>query len=768
MKKEVYIVGRPYSLQTRLLLREGYSVSLLLCRSLKGRKVPFQTLYKKIYYVDFGSKARLFKDLKKHRIMPGLFTTLYENFITPLAWLNEYFKIAGSLTGKTAKDVTDKLSMRKKFADYDSRITPAFKPINNIKDLVKFATVHGFPLMLKPAALDKSRLVTKSQNLAELKKNYRHLIKNISKIYTESGRGKLHPQVIVEKFMRGTQHTVAALIDYQGKIYLEKEIADIVTASDVGIDDGHLFARILPSALTQTDQRKIRKVAKEGVRALGLRASPAHIEIIHTPSGPQIIEIGARIGGYRIQMYQAHGGTNLAVNEMRIKSGQNPLRKKQTVRPFCATIELFPQNKGLFKEISNLNRLKKLPSFQKISLKAKPGQPVGLARDGFKFAALILLQNKNAQQFWKDLDFVKNQVKIIIKSTKTPSPQKRLKIAHLVPDSITFPLTRPNGRYQWVFDLAVDQVREGLDVTIFCNADSDFGNSGIKKAALPGSLKMPDSRNQLLMKKALLDQSFDLYHSHFDNLHYQLAHLTDKPILFSQHLALSEETKDLHRRHHPKNVFAIPLSRHQKNQNLKYNLQTMSPVYHGIDLNLFTPSPVKQTGRFLFVGRITPQKGLAETLQFAVRHQLRLDIIGKLSPKDQSYWNKISHLVDGKKIRYLGTKKRHELVNYYRRAKALFFLIQSAEAFGLVIAEALACGCPVIATDIGHIKELVKNGRNGLVVKDLRELAIRFNEIEKISRQTCHQSALRFGWPRMLREYRSAYRKALQLYKKSP
>jgi D-inositol-3-phosphate glycosyltransferase len=132
----------------------------------------------------------------------------------------------------------------------------------------------------------------------------------------------------------------------------------------------------------------------------------------------------------------------------------------------------------------------------------------------------------------------------------------------------------------------------------------------------------------------------------------------------------------------------------------------------------------------LFVGRIDPVKGLRTVIDTlsALRKeekplydQLKLFVIGggkkdKDLPGNQEYIRlaesiRMNSLEE--KVVFLGSKKQNQLRRYYSIADALV-VPSSYESFGLVAVEALACGTPVIASKIGELESIIKDGKNGL------------------------------------------------------
>jgi len=144
---------------------------------------------------------------------------------------------------------------------------------------------------------------------------------------------------------------------------------------------------------------------------------------------------------------------------------------------------------------------------------------------------------------------------------------------------------------------------------------------------------------------------------------------------------------------------------------------------NSIDTNLFTPQKQKEDNLLLFVGRISPGKGLhilIKSLQY-LKEPVRLAIIG---PPDWNvnYYQSILRMIEkenwkGKhSIQYLGSMEQTELVEWYQKA-SLFILPSFAEGFPVTILEALSCETPVIATPVGGIPETVENHKTGILVQ---------------------------------------------------
>jgi glycosyltransferase involved in cell wall biosynthesis len=116
---------------------------------------------------------------------------------------------------------------------------------------------------------------------------------------------------------------------------------------------------------------------------------------------------------------------------------------------------------------------------------------------------------------------------------------------------------------------------------------------------------------------------------------------------------------------------------------------------------------------FLFVGRLTPEKGIATLLDAANLYRFKLVIIGD-GPMKKVVEAAVKR---NSAITYLGLQPRHAVVNYLKRCKALLFPSIWYEGFPVTIVEAFSAGTPVIASNLGSMKEIIQNKVNGLHFK---------------------------------------------------
>jgi glycosyltransferase involved in cell wall biosynthesis len=117
------------------------------------------------------------------------------------------------------------------------------------------------------------------------------------------------------------------------------------------------------------------------------------------------------------------------------------------------------------------------------------------------------------------------------------------------------------------------------------------------------------------------------------------------------------------------------------------------------------------TSNFIFVGHLIPAKGITELIKACslVKFKMKLILIGPIS---NSYKKEVESFIKSKKmndfVEFKGEIKRDEVFEYIKEANALC-LPSYTEAFPNVILEAMSLRCPIIASDVGAIKEMISS-----------------------------------------------------------
>ena len=189
-------------------------------------------------------------------------------------------------------------------------------------------------------------------------------------------------------------------------------------------------------------------------------------------------------------------------------------------------------------------------------------------------------------------------------------------------------------------------------------------------------------------------------------------------------------------------------------------LNYKATIYNGINTRHFSFSPNHDNYLF-FAGRLRKEKGVGEAIRVAKKTGERLLIAG--NPAGGEYWNtKIKPHLNGK-IKYVGNIERNKLPTYYQKAKATLVPIQWEEPFGLVMAESMACGTPVIAFNRGSVPEIIKHNKTGFIVKNVTEMAAAVKRINLIDRLECRRHVEEnFSNEKMVDEYEKLFLKIIK------
>jgi glycosyltransferase involved in cell wall biosynthesis len=168
----------------------------------------------------------------------------------------------------------------------------------------------------------------------------------------------------------------------------------------------------------------------------------------------------------------------------------------------------------------------------------------------------------------------------------------------------------------------------------------------------------------------------------------------------------------------------------------------------------------------IIVGRITPEKGIAEAIRIAKAARVKLLIIGHVTthlPWSEEYFLKeVKRHIDGDKIRYIERLPYHDVVQLMGKAKGFLFPLQWDEPFGMVVIEAMAAGTPVVAYRRGSMPELIKNGDTGYLVESEAEMIETIRRIERLDRAFCRDWVReRFSLEQMVDGYERLYKMAV-------
>src|SRR5262245_15687695 len=340
-----------------------------------------------------------------------------------------------------------------------------------------------------------------------------------------------------------------------------------------------------------------------------------------------------------------------------------------------------------------------------------------------------------------------------------------MRIAHVAPVATTIPPPK-SGSVETMTSLLTDGlVARGQDVTLFATGDSKT------KAKLAATY--PEGYwHDLNMWPWELYEMLNLAHAveraaEFDIIHYEAAYypmslaftrLCPTPIVQTLHHSPSAAEVKLWARY-PEAPF-VAISNEQAR--LLDGVNIVGTVLHGIDTDRFTFRETPED-YLLFLGRFTEGKGVLQAIEIAKRLRTRLILA---AAEDPYYREKIAPHVDGRLITYYGEADFAAKVALYGGARALLYPIQAREPFGLVLAEAMACGTPVAALDRGAVRELVDDGVTGIVFENLEQMVNELPRVFDLDRHRVRaQAVARFGVERMVNGYLEVYQRVIETHR---
>jgi glycosyltransferase involved in cell wall biosynthesis len=252
--------------------------------------------------------------------------------------------------------------------------------------------------------------------------------------------------------------------------------------------------------------------------------------------------------------------------------------------------------------------------------------------------------------------------------------------------------------------------------------------------------------------------SFDLIHSHFTLLSSFYANLVPTPTLISVHSPIRDEIRPFLK--HFKHLSYVSFSHAQRGQMPELNW--VANIYHGVDTARFGYSAFPKD-YFLYLGRVTEEKGVHYAIEAAKAAGVPLVIAGG-SYQAEGYWHKnIEPEINGKTVRYVGIANEAQKIELLQGARALLFPTQYDETFGLVMAEAMACGTPVIGWRNGSVPEVVQEGETGYVVDSVEGMVKAIGAIDKIGRQATRRRAeTLFSLEKMSQGYLKVYARIIE------
>lgn len=165
-------------------------------------------------------------------------------------------------------------------------------------------------------------------------------------------------------------------------------------------------------------------------------------------------------------------------------------------------------------------------------------------------------------------------------------------------------------------------------------------------------------------------------------------------------------------------------------------------VYNGVPLDAFHfNNVVSPDAPLVFLGRIEEIKGTHVAIEVAIKTNKKLIIAGNIPSEHKQYFEEKVKPYLNENITYIGPVNDIQKNELLQNASAFLMPILWNEPFGIVMAEAMACGTPVIGFARGSVPEVVKNEITGFTCTTIDDMINAVNSISKINRETVRAEA---------------------------
>lgn len=353
---------------------------------------------------------------------------------------------------------------------------------------------------------------------------------------------------------------------------------------------------------------------------------------------------------------------------------------------------------------------------------------------------------------------------------------RKLRIGQISPLNLPIPCKKYGGSEVIIDFLCKELTKKGHEVFLFASGDSKENCKvyPVIERAL-WVKRVTETTPYYAYEMAYIGRKakelkLDVLHDHLGPWALTLYGQTAIPIIHTLHVPFKNKDRVWAYNKLNSKLVSISLAQRKPAKSLNY----VANIYNGIDVENY-PFGNRPQNYFLWVGELSPRKGIYEVIKMAKMLKLKLIIIGRIPPIEQKndyiFFEKyIKKELNKNGVTYLGEKSKAQLIKYYKNARAFLFPLQWEEPFGLTMAEAMVCGTPVVAFDRGSVSEVVKNNETGFVVKPFdKEIKTNFSgfidaikEVDKINRSVCRKWVLdNFSSKKMSEEYEDLYYKVI-------
>ena len=318
-----------------------------------------------------------------------------------------------------------------------------------------------------------------------------------------------------------------------------------------------------------------------------------------------------------------------------------------------------------------------------------------------------------------------------------------LRIAITVDPEIPVP-PRLYGGIERIVDMVVrGLVQRGHNVTLFANSESQLPCRLLPYPRLRSQERADTLANMWHVTSAVMREDFDVLHS-FARLAYLALLLPRRlPKIMSYQRGIGSRSVRLGNLLSRGTLHFTGCSAHLvRPWSSRSNFHV---VYNGVPLDTYRATErLGGDAPLIYLGRVEEIKGVHLAIEVAKRSARRLVIAGNVpdaAHHKQYFAERILPHVDGRTVEYVGAVDDSAKNKLLGQSAALLMPLLWEEPFGIVMAEALSCGTPVIGLRRGSLPEIVQHGFTGFVCDSVEQMVFSVGCLARIDRRDCRRIA---------------------------
>ncbi|HSX07080.1 MAG TPA: ATP-grasp domain-containing protein [Candidatus Saccharimonadia bacterium] len=382
-------------------------------------RIKDETGFFKEVICDFDNVTELQQALKPYADTVLVATCRLEEAIKDFRRLTPLLPYISTPSESSLVWCTQKALMRDRLHAHNPELVPRYINLGayNPETLSHNVADFEFPVIVKPNGLYSSLLVSRCNDYAELQACLAKTFELIDEVYAR-GDGTGVPSVLVEEMIQGDMYSIDAYVDPYGKVYCLPAV-QVITAHAIGLPGFYSYRHIIPTGLSEAELERAYEAARDSVKALNLRATSAHIELFHSPSGWKIIELGPRMGGYREDLYREAYGIDHHYNDLLVRIGLEPEIPSRVLK-HAAGVNIYADEEGIITELSGIEEARQLPSLVTLGTNAKVGDIALFADSGGELIVDAILSNEDPEKLEADVARLRELVTITVE----PRPEE--------------------------------------------------------------------------------------------------------------------------------------------------------------------------------------------------------------------------------------------------------------------------------------------------------------------------------------------------------